>query len=68
MAKLLIILGLVILALGLIWQFAPWLLGWFGKLPGDIDIQKGNTRIFIPLGSMAVISLVLSIILNLFRH
>ncbi|MBD3633962.1 MAG: DUF2905 domain-containing protein [Methylophaga sp.] len=67
MAKSLIIIGLILIALGLIWQFAPWLLNWFGKLPGDINIDKGNSRIFIPITSMAVVSLVLTIIINLFR-
>ncbi|MTI64410.1 DUF2905 domain-containing protein [Methylophaga sp.] len=67
MAKVFIIIGLVLIALGLIWQFAPWLLSWFGNLPGDINIQKGNSRIFIPITSMAVISIVLTIIINLFR-
>ncbi|MED5509038.1 MAG: DUF2905 domain-containing protein [Pseudomonadota bacterium] len=67
MAKTLIIIGLILIALGLIWQFAPWLLSWFGKLPGDINIDKGNSRIFIPITSMAVVSLVLTIIINFFR-
>ena len=68
MAKVLIIIGLILVALGLIWQFAPWLLSWFGKLPGDITIQKGDSRIFIPITSMVVVSVVLSIIINIFRH
>ncbi len=67
MAKTLIIIGLILIALGLIWQFAPWLLNWFGKLPGDINIDKGNSRIFIPITSIAVVSLVLTIIINFFR-
>ncbi len=58
MAKVLIITGLFLVALGLIWQFAPWLLSWFGKLPGDINIQKGDSRIFIPITSMVVVSVV----------
>lgn len=67
MAKLLIFIGLILIALGLVWQFAPWLLSWFGHLPGDINIEKENSRIFIPITSMAVISVVLTIIINLFR-
>lgn len=67
MAKMLIIVGLLLVALGLIWQFAPWLLSWFGKLPGDINIQKGETRIFIPITSMAVVSVVLTILINIFK-
>ncbi len=67
MAKSLIIIGLILVAVGLVWQFAPWLLSWFGKLPGDINIDKGDSRLFIPITSMAVVSLVLTLIINLFR-
>lgn len=68
MAKLFIILGLVILGIGLILNYAPWLLNWFGHLPGDIRIQNEKSNIFIPITSMLVISIVLSILINLFFH
>lgn len=67
MARLLIVLGLLLMTLGLIWQFAPWLLSWFGKLPGDIHIEKGETEFFIPITSMAVVSVVLTIVINIFK-
>ncbi|MCK5666193.1 MAG: DUF2905 domain-containing protein [Thiotrichaceae bacterium] len=66
MGKLLIILGSMILIAGLALSYAPWLINWFGKLPGDIHIKNENSTVFIPITSMIVISLVLSIILNLF--
>jgi hypothetical protein len=65
-AKLLIGIGVVLLVTGLIIQFAPGLLGWFGRLPGDIDIERGNTRVFIPLTSMILVSLALTLIVRLF--
>ncbi|MCX4186707.1 DUF2905 domain-containing protein [Methylophaga sp. OBS4] len=68
MAKVLILLGLILIAIGLIWLYAPWLLSWFGKLPGDISIEKENSRIFIPITSMAVISIVISILINIFKR
>ncbi len=37
-----------------------------GRLPGDISIRRGNTRIFVPLASSIVISIVLTLLLNLF--
>ncbi len=43
-------------------------LSWFGRLPGDIRITSGNTRIFIPLTSMLLTSLVLSLIFALIRR
>ncbi|HEY8520397.1 MAG TPA: DUF2905 domain-containing protein [Gammaproteobacteria bacterium] len=64
-AKLMILLGIALLAAGLILYFAPGAFGWFGKLPGDINIERGNTRIFFPLTSMIVVSLILTLVLNL---
>lgn len=68
MAKLLMILGAVAFLLGLVWYFVPGLFGWIGKLPGDIRIEGENSRVFIPITSMIIISLVLSILLNLFQR
>ncbi len=59
--------GAVILALGLVLHFAPWLLNWFGKLPGDIRIETERSKVFIPITSMIVVSVVLSLVINLFR-
>ncbi|MDH4158214.1 MAG: DUF2905 domain-containing protein [candidate division Zixibacteria bacterium] len=38
-----------------------------GKLPGDISFRSGHTRIYFPIVTCIVISVILSIILNLFR-
>jgi hypothetical protein len=64
--KILIILGCLILITGLAISYAPWLINWFGKLPGDIHIKNEHSSVFIPITSMVVISLVLSLMLNLF--
>jgi hypothetical protein len=63
--KLLITLGLVLVAIGLAVTYAPWLINWFGKLPGDIHIKGENSNVFIPITSMIVVSVVLTIIVNL---
>lgn len=68
MARWIIMVGLLLLLAGIVLEFAPWLVGWFGKLPGDIRIESGRSRVFIPITSMVVISVVLSIIVNLFRR
>jgi len=68
MARWLIIAGSIILVLGLILQFAPWLLNWFGKLPGDIRIESGRSRIFIPITSMIIVSIIVTILINIFRR
>lgn len=62
--KLLITLGLGIVLLGLIFKYAPWLINWFGKLPGDINIQNSNSRIFVPITSMIVVSVILTLLSN----
>ena len=67
MPRILIVIGCICIALGLIWSNAPWMLNWFGKLPGDIDIQSERSRVFIPITSMIIISVVVSVLINLFR-
>lgn len=64
MQKLLIVLGVVILAVGLLW---PWLgrLG-LGRLPGDFAFEVGGAKIYVPLVTCIVISLVLTLILRFF--
>jgi len=66
LAKLLMLLGLGLFVVGLVLGYAPGLLGWFGKLPGDIRIERENGVLFIPITSMIVISVVVSLVLNLF--
>ena len=68
MAKLLMLVGLVLFVLGLAWYLAPGLFSWIGRLPGDIRIEGENTHIFIPFTSMILISLILSILFNLFSR
>jgi Protein of unknown function (DUF2905) len=49
----------------LVWSGA---LAWFGRLPGDIRIERETVRIYVPLVSMLVVSLVLSLLLGLVRR
>lgn len=66
MAKWLIGAGLAMVALGLVLHFTPGLLSWFGKLPGDIRIESGRSQTFVPVTSMVIVSVVVTILLNLF--
>ncbi|ACO77601.1 hypothetical protein AvCA_13840 [Azotobacter vinelandii CA] len=68
MARWLMILGAALLLLGIALQHAPWLFGWFGRLPGDIHIETERGGLFIPFTSMLLISLVASLLFNLFRR
>lgn len=65
LGNVLIILGAVILVVGVLVRFAPGLFGWFGHLPGDIDIRGESTRVQIPITSMILVSVVLTVIVNL---
>jgi uncharacterized protein HemY len=56
--------GIILVIAGLL----AWtgLLSWLGHLPGDIRISSGNTRIYIPITSMLLVSLALNALLWLF--
>jgi uncharacterized protein HemY len=43
-------------------------LSWFGRLPGDIRIERDSARIYIPIVSMLIVSVVLSLVLHLLRR
>jgi hypothetical protein len=68
MGKWFMVAGALILLIGALLQFAPQTLNWFGRLPGDIRIQTGNTRVFIPITSMLIVSVVFTILVNVFRR
>ncbi len=64
--KWLIIIGGLIVVIGLLW---PWLgkIPW-GRLPGDIVIERENARFYFPITTMIIISVVISIVLAFFRR
>ena len=64
--KILVFFGLILVITGLAVTYAPWLVNWFGKLPGDIYIKGEKSTVFIPITSMIIISVVLSVIVNIF--
>jgi hypothetical protein len=68
MGRWLIILGLVLAGAGVVLHFAPWLVSWFGKLPGDIRFETERTKVFIPITSMLLLSIALTILVNLFKR
>ena len=68
MSRWLIIAGLILIVVGLVLHYAPWLLNWFGRLPGDIRSETGDTRVFIPVTSMLLVSVILTVLVNLFSR
>ncbi|HIT03168.1 MAG TPA: DUF2905 domain-containing protein [Candidatus Caccocola faecipullorum] len=68
LGKALIGMGLLLVAIGVVLVLAGKLNIPFGKLPGDITYQKKNLTVFAPFGTMLVVSVVLSIIFNIFSR
>jgi Protein of unknown function (DUF2905) len=66
MSRYLILLGLAIVALGLLWPVLTRL--GLGRLPGDIVIQRDNFTIYIPLATSILVSVLLSIVFWLFNR
>jgi hypothetical protein len=60
-SRLLITLGIIIVAVGLLWPLLAKL--GLGNLPGDIRIERDNFTLFIPLTSGLIVSAVISLIL-----
>jgi hypothetical protein len=65
--RILIIIGIILVIAGGIIYFAGNKLTWLGHLPGDINIVRENVRIYIPITTMILISVVLSLIMYLIR-
>lgn len=66
MQKALIIIGLIVIAVGVLW---PWLSRLpIGRLPGDIVIERDNLKVYVPIATMLLVSIVLSFLFWLFRR
>ena len=62
----LIVVGLAIVLIGVLaWTGA---LSWFGRLPGDIRVERPNMRVYIPITSMVLVSVVLSLVVAVVRR
>ena len=66
MQRLLITVGLLIALIGLLWPWASKL--GFGRLPGDLIIDKPGFKLFAPFTTMIIVSVVLSLIIWLLRR
>ena len=63
---LLVALGIALILIGLLFWSGG--LSWFGRLPGDIRLERDSVRVYIPLVSMLLVSVVLSLVLYLVRR
>lgn len=57
--------GAMLIIIGLVLWFAGDKLSWFGRLPGDIRIERPGFSCFFPITTMIIVSIVLSIVLSL---
>jgi hypothetical protein len=64
LGRLLMVAGVGIFVLGLLVTLAGRVPG-FGQLPGDITIQRQNFTLYAPIGTMIVVSIILTLVLNL---
>lgn len=62
--RVLMLLGVALFVIGVLLTLAGRVPG-LGNLPGDVSIERGNFRLYAPFGTMIVVSIVLSILLNL---
>jgi len=63
---LIIVLGFAAILVGML-TWMGWM-SWFGRLPGDIRMEGERTSVYIPLVSMLILSLVLSVVVSLLRR
>jgi hypothetical protein len=66
--RLIIFIGLFVVLIGVILYLFPDAFKWFGNLPGDFKSENDNIKFYFPLTSMIIISVVLNIILKLYRY
>jgi hypothetical protein len=64
LGRILIVFGIVLAALGLALLFGPRI-PILGRLPGDLLFQRGDTTVYVPLATCLILSLVVSVLLNL---
>lgn len=71
MGKILIFIGSILIILGIIFIITEntnfKYLQWFGNLPGDIKIEKGNFKFYFPLTSMIIVSIILSLLIRILK-
>ena len=67
LGKFVVVIGVIITLVGLVmWSgYAP---KWLGRLPGDIRIERGHSAFYFPIVTCIILSIVLSVLLSIFRR
>lgn len=66
--KYIILFGVLVVVVGVIVYFFGDKLHWVGRLPGDIRIERENSRFYFPITTMILFSVLLTVIVNLIRR
>ena len=67
LGRILVIFGGIMMMVGIaLWS--GFGVGWLGRLPGDIRIERGNTAFYFPIVTCIIVSVVLTLVLSLFRR
>ena len=67
-AKYIIIAGIALAIIGIVIYFFYDKLTWLGRLPGDIRIERENFKFYFPITTMILLSLVLTVLVNVIRR
>ena len=62
--RILLVAGFVLLVVGALLTFAPGL-SWLGRLPGDIRVERPGFRLFVPITTSLLLSVLLSLVMYL---
>lgn len=65
--KMLIVMGIFLVIVGILLN-SGLRIPWLGRLPGDISVQRENFSFYFPLTSCIIISIILTLLFNLFRR
>ena len=65
--KYFIVFGIIFLVVGAVLYLFGNHLSWLGKLPGDVRIERENFRFYLPITTMVLLSVILTIIINIIR-
>ena len=65
--KIIILIGLIIVIAGILVYLLEDKLHWFGRLPGDIRVERGNFRFYFPITTAILLSIIISLVIYIIR-
>ena len=66
--KWIILTGILIVLVGVVIYFFHDKLHWLGRLPGDIRVEKGNTRFYFPVVTMIIVSILVTLFITIIKR